>query len=975
MNRTVQIVMPDNTVTTSIYNLSNISGQSTFCTLVTDALGHQSASYTNGSGLTVKSSQFHNNTEIATLFLYDGIQRPRYTINCEGDTTAYTYDMLDRQIEVKHPASGTTKLSYDLAGNLLTKQTANLADKGTSVSYGYDFNLLTSVTYPEHPENNVRYIYGVDAGDGRNGRVAMKTDASGGTTYKYDALGNVTEENRTITVPYEGVFTFKTLWDYDSFGRLLSMNYPDGEQITYGYDVGGQVNTVTGYKSPRRYNYVTDIQYNKFGLRTRINYGSGAYNQYTYKSDNLRLNTLQTHNGVSRVISNAYTYDDIGNITGISCTTTLPPTPDYSGDMAHTYAYDDLSRLTTASGTYTGQRLSGKTASYTLQMGYDDMYRVKRKGLYIEQDDVMAAGHLNAGYNLTYSYSDDAGRRFQLDSIAEDSIYRDITATGRTYLYKNHAFEYDKNGNMLYENTARKHKNGIFENKTSEIKYLWDEENRLSAISENGYVSCYLYDSDGNRMVKQHGGLSGHYVNSNANSQDIDSVNHVTDRRECVIYVNPFMTYTNPDRDNTYTKHIYIGGERIVSKIGDTSAYLNDPFTNFASYGMYGDLTYYQSKKDSLEQVQILNYEKLGVPFIGIDNDTHEYGYPSMRSSGTDSLSLRGLGQGPYEDLQYYYHKDHLGSSVCITDSTGQIIQHVEYIPYGEVFIEERNPQSSYATPYKFNGKELDEETGLYYYGARYYDPRLSLWMSVDPLQGKKTFQSPYSYDYNNPVRYIDPDGRDEWDINSSGEIVKRVKNDTHDSFFIVDNDGNRINNKSLTLPYKTVIKSYSKKDNYGEKYDTYKTRGDVNSTKLFEFFAQNTSVEWSHVKAGVEGEKGLNFITSSHKHSEEGGITDLIANQLSGGYTVRAVNHSHPENTPYPSGLEWDSTSGDIPFSRWTEDKLQQKISFNIFLPGKNKYVPFSPNSTPEDFGLKSRIKQLDEIIIVASKKTSKGK
>ena len=777
MNRTVQIVMPDNTVTTSIYNLSNISGQSTFCTLVTDALGHQSASYTNGSGLTVKSSQFHNNTEIATLFLYDGIQRPRYTINCEGDTTSYTYDMLDRQTEVKHPASGTTKLSYDPAGNLLTKQTANLVDKGTMVSYAYDFDMLTSVTYPEHPENNVRYIYGVNASDGRNGRVAMKTDASGGTTYKYDALGNIIEENRTITVPYEGIFTFKTLWDYDSFGRLLSINYPDGEQITYGYDVGGQVNTVTGYKSQRRYNYVTDIRYNKFGLRTRINYGSGAYNQYTYKSDNLRLNTLQTHNGTSRVISNAYTYDDIGNITGISCTTTLPPTPDYSGDMAHTYAYDDLSRLTTASGTYTGQRLSGKTASYTLQMGYDDMYRVKRKGLYIEQDDVMAAGHLNAGYNLTYSYSDDAGRRFQLDSIAEDSIYRNITATGRTYLYKNHAFEYDKNGNMLYENTARKHKNGIFENKTSEIKYLWDEENRLSAISENGYVSCYLYDSDGNRTVKQHGGLSGHYVNSNANSQDIDSVNHVTDRRECVIYVNPFMTYTNPDRDDTYTKHIYIGGERIVSKIGDTSAYLNDPFTNFASYGMYGDLTYYQSKKDTLERVQTSNYEILGVPFIGIDNDTHEYGYPSMRSSGTDSLSLRGLGQGPYEDLQYYYHKDHLGSSVCITDSTGQIIQHVEYIPYGEVFIEERNPQSSYATPYKFNGKELDEETGLYYYGARYLHPKYAMWLSVDRFADNYPNMSSYNTFGDNPTHNIDING-DSIIVDNYGGIIANIGND-----------------------------------------------------------------------------------------------------------------------------------------------------------------------------------------------------
>lgn len=68
--------------------------------------------------------------------------------------------------------------------------------------------------------------------------------------------------------------------------------------------------------------------------------------------------------------------------------------------------------------------------------------------------------------------------------------------------------------------------------------------------------------------------------------------------------------------------------------------------------------------------------------------------------------------QGSSDERMFFYHHDHLGSSVCITDSTGQIIQHVEYIPYGEVFIEERNPQSSYATPYKFNGKELDEETG-----------------------------------------------------------------------------------------------------------------------------------------------------------------------------------------------------------------------------------------------------------------------
>jgi len=64
------------------------------------------------------------------------------------------------------------------------------------------------------------------------------------------------------------------------------------------------------------------------------------------------------------------------------------------------------------------------------------------------------------------------------------------------------------------------------------------------------------------------------------------------------------------------------------------------------------------------------------------------------------------------------------------------------------------------STPYKFNGKELDEETGLYYYGARYYDPRTSVWISADPLAEKYPNVGSYVYCHNNPVKYTDPDGR-----------------------------------------------------------------------------------------------------------------------------------------------------------------------------------------------------------------------
>ncbi|MDH6310943.1 RHS repeat-associated protein [Dysgonomonas sp. PFB1-18] len=100
-----------------------------------------------------------------------------------------------------------------------------------------------------------------------------------------------------------------------------------------------------------------------------------------------------------------------------------------------------------------------------------------------------------------------------------------------------------------------------------------------------------------------------------------------------------------------------------------------------------------------------------------------------------------------------------MGSSSLITNLDGEIVQHIEYVPFGEVFLEERN--NTWNTPYLFNAKELDEETGLYYYGARYYDPRTSIWLSTDPLQEKYPNISTYAYAFLNPVKFIDPDGED----------------------------------------------------------------------------------------------------------------------------------------------------------------------------------------------------------------------
>ena len=80
----------------------------------------------------------------------------------------------------------------------------------------------------------------------------------------------------------------------------------------------------------------------------------------------------------------------------------------------------------------------------------------------------------------------------------------------------------------------------------------------------------------------------------------------------------------------------------------------------------------------------------------------------------------------------YYYHADHLQSAQFITDANGEKYEHIEYTPYGELWIEETAPGVD-KLPFRFTGKELDEETGLYYYGARYLDPKYSRWLSGDP--------------------------------------------------------------------------------------------------------------------------------------------------------------------------------------------------------------------------------------------------
>ena len=110
----------------------------------------------------------------------------------------------------------------------------------------------------------------------------------------------------------------------------------------------------------------------------------------------------------------------------------------------------------------------------------------------------------------------------------------------------------------------------------------------------------------------------------------------------------------------------------------------------------------------------------------------------------------------------YFYNQDHLGNNREVVDNLGRIIQVTNYYPYGSPFCDSLSSLNASLQPYKYNGKEFDRMHGLntYDYGARQYNPAFPSWDRIDPLAEEYYSVSPYAYCNNNPIRFIDPDGR-----------------------------------------------------------------------------------------------------------------------------------------------------------------------------------------------------------------------
>ncbi|MEG0926889.1 RHS repeat domain-containing protein, partial [Chryseobacterium sp.] len=252
------------------------------------------------------------------------------------------------------------------------------------------------------------------------------------------------------------------------------------------------------------------------------------------------------------------------------------------------------------------------------------------------------------------------------------------------------------------------------------------------------------------------------------------------------------------------------------------------------------------------------------------------------------------------ENRYIYQYKDHLGNTrVSFARNSAGVLQAIDtnnYYPFGLNHI----GGSSYSSigsynNYKYNGKEL-QETGMYDYGARFYMPDIGRWGVVDPLAEKMTRHSPYNYAFNNPLRFIDPDGRqgkDIFEIDKNGYLHNRGASERDvvysSSNFEGEGENRKLkenNDKGVDVGEKGFIDKNSKKTESGFDYIDFGKNNEATALNYFFYAAKSSDNEF-----GILTESNFTFVGTDHKSRDVSGMTSLVGD----GYNVTLFGHSHP--------------------------------------------------------------------------------
>jgi RHS repeat-associated protein len=677
-----------------------------------------------------------------------------------------SYDVLDRLTRVALPDDTASAMAYgfgpDRAG-VTQFETINTDANGKQGRSYTDVRELTTSVKEFNPAGGQPVIW---------------------TNYAYDQLGQIT----SVTDDRGNV----TKAAYDNFGRRTSIDSPDSGKTDTGYDLAGNVITkvtpnLRGKNKAVEYDYDftrhTQTRYPIFtGNNVKYIYGAlGAPDNAAGRITEIRDaagTVTRGYNALGETVKETRTLGGSALETGTSFTTlnrfdsfnrVLDTT--YPDGERLTYGYDSGGQVTTVRGVK-----DSKDYTYLGRQDYDKF-----------ENKVLT--ETGSGVRTTYSYDAEDRRLATLKSQQPD---------GREF--QNLSYQYDNVGNItqLANDVPVPPAKGL--GGPSKQTFGYDDLNRLTTASGeyrntpeklDRYKLDVAYDSIHNTTSKvQRHELVNAAGDTHAQSNTTYSLRYTYEqgRPHAPVKIgqdaNKFDANGNLIDIATKDRNVQAFSGPLAEPLtsDDRTQFVWDEENRLACVTEDEDDTVKQDP-ESCEHDEDLAarfvYDDSGNRIVKDGSGKHIS--PSRNFSKVDGQSFKHIFVGDVrlltkkvesslEDEQSYFHNDHLGSSGMVTDRSGKLVSHQEYFAFGETWVAESGPKAPVA--YQYNGKEFDKETGLYYYGARYYNPRTQLWQSPDPALPSYLDGAPnggvrnpanlasYTYTYNNPVRLTDPDGR-----------------------------------------------------------------------------------------------------------------------------------------------------------------------------------------------------------------------
>jgi len=631
-----------------------------------------------------------------------------------GEKTIYQLDPGTNQVlSVTDPLNRTTTYTYDSAGNVTS--TTRLAGTPNAVTssftYHPTFSKLTSITDPLGHTTKMEYD--------NAGNETSITDALGQkTVFAYDANG----ELLNITDPLGHI----TSYTYAN-GLPATITDPLGNKSIQSFDAAGRM---TGTTTPLGQS--TQLSYTPLGLFSQVVNPAGGITSFTYDgvgnllslTDPAAHTTSYTYDSMDRVQSRtdplqrtqSYTYDLNGKLLS---------TTNRKGQLT-AFHYDVLRRLQSTS--FNATTGANPTAESTITYSYDAGGRMTQSldssgGTITDTYDNLdrLIGEVTGQGSISYGH-DDAGRRTSMQVAGQPLISYSYDDAGRVTQIS----QAGANVNFGYDRDSRRTSVALANGVT--VSNTYDDASRLTAINYQLGVATlgnlsYTYDPLG-RKLQMGGSFARTAMPAVVSSAAYDAANELTNWQGTALNYDPNGNLLS-DGTNSFT---WNGRNQLATVNGVSLQYdaLGRRVKNAA-----GTSFFYNGANIAQESVN-----------SSISSN--------VVSGGMDEIFSRSGPSGTFTPLL-----DELGSTIALTDASGQIQTSYTYDPFGN------SSRSGAATgnEFQFTGRENDGN-GLYYYRARYYSPLLNRFISEDPT-GFKGGMNRYTYAGNAPTMYTDPSGLD----------------------------------------------------------------------------------------------------------------------------------------------------------------------------------------------------------------------